>query len=319
MQLASSGGDGEYGPRRCKESGWRLCLSVFAVAALALAGCETQSARQSGPVSGAGVASGQASAPSSASSLISPGPTEPVPKSSPPSTATVPGLRNVRILDASFVGSGEGWLLARADCLTGSGNCTALLHTTDRGQHWTPAAPPPANVDGVHDCSSPCIAHIAFATATIGYAYGTDALFLTTDGGLRWTRQPGGADTLQTRDGRVIRLLSAHGGCPGPCGLRAQISSVGSSHWRPTLLPGGRIDAGTVSLQWTSGGRAFLETSQGQAGSLYFVNFYLSTDSGRHWTRRLDPCRSVAAAAAGVPMASSQMTVGPADGSLSLL
>ena len=47
--------------------------------------------------------------------------------------------------------------------------------------------------------------HIRFANQSIGYAYGPDALYMTTDGGTNWVRQAGmGADALETLSGNVV-------------------------------------------------------------------------------------------------------------------
>ena len=47
-------------------------------------------------------------------------------------------------------------------------------------------------------CATRCVQHIRFATDQIGYAFGPHALLMTTDGGLDWTPQSGGADALET-------------------------------------------------------------------------------------------------------------------------
>jgi photosystem II stability/assembly factor-like uncharacterized protein len=166
-------------------------------------------------------------------------------------------------------------------------------------------------------CTDGCIRSIRFATTMIGYAFGASALFMTNDGGATWTRQPGGADALETLNGNVIRLVSDHSGCPGPCNLQVKLAPVGSSTWTAVTLPGGVIDTGLATLT-RSGSAATIETSAGQAGSMHSVWLYTSADDGKSWTKRPDPCTTAGAAAVGAPQASQSITSG-ADGSISLL
>jgi photosystem II stability/assembly factor-like uncharacterized protein len=244
--------------------------------------------------------------------------TVPVTSSAPPPTrpARPTTLRDVRILDLTFAGPDDGWALASAACLSGSGRCTALLRTTD-GTSWRGMPGAAFNVDGVGDCADPCVQHLRFANDRIGYAFGPAALFLTTDGGASWHRQPGGADALETLNGDVIRLVSDHSGCPGPCNLRAETAAIGSSRWSTHRLGRAAVDAASVEFV-RSGRFSVVMSSAGQAGALRGVSLYTSADDGRSWTQRPDPCRSVGAAAAGDPASALSLAAG-GDGSVSLL
>ncbi|MGH8962558.1 MAG: hypothetical protein ACRDWT_15455 [Jatrophihabitantaceae bacterium] len=228
-------------------------------------------------------------------------------------------LSNVHVLDLSFVGNDDGWALATADCLgvSSAPACTAMLRTTNGGTTWRGMPTPPVNVLTSAGCAAPCIAHIRFANDQIGYAFGPSALFMTRNGGASWTKQPGGADALETLDGNVIRLVSDHSGCPGPCNLRVETAPIGSSTWTSGTLDTQVVNASGVSLT-RSGPNAIVETSTGQAASLYGVTLYSSSNDGRTWTKHADPCSTTGAAAAGVPMASTSVAAA-GDGSISIL
>jgi hypothetical protein len=165
-------------------------------------------------------------------------------------------------------------------------------------------------------CTDLCVQHIRFATADIGYAFGSSVFFTTTNGGQTWTRESGGADALESLNGNVIRLVSDHGGCPGPCNLRVERAPIGSEEWKSGTLDRQAIDAAVVTLVRT-GSRAFVETTSGPAGSLYRVMLYVSSDNGLSWSKRTDPCETVGAAAAGVPLASNSLAA--AGGAVSIV
>jgi hypothetical protein len=93
---------------------------------------------------------------------------------------------------------------------------------------------------------------IRFANDQVGYAYDPSVLFMTTDGGRSWQRQPGGAVALETLDRNVIRLVSDRTGCPGPCDLRVERSDIGSSTWTP--IGGTQSLSGVAGLQLTRAG-----------------------------------------------------------------
>jgi photosystem II stability/assembly factor-like uncharacterized protein len=219
----------------------------------------------------------------------------------PPAVATSSAaprvaLRDVRVLDLTFVSSDEGWALGSADCLHGSGRCTALLHTTD-GQTWHSMPGAAFNVAGVQNCADPCVDHLRFANGSVGYAYGPTALLMTTDGGLSWQRQPGGAVFLESLDGNVIRVLAPHTGCPAECFEGVQTAPIGSSHWTPAVLvptPSGSGSGGGFGMSFArgGGGDAYLLMLGHAAGggSTATSTLYRSTDRGQHWTSVGEPC-----------------------------
>jgi len=211
--------------------------------------------------------------------------------------AVPPSLTNVRVLDATFVGPKDGWLLAHADCLNKPGTCIAMLRTVDGGAHWTSMSPPPANVPGVENCAAPCVLHLRFATSSIGYAYGdgpSGAFFMTTNGGKTWTQEQDVSVTaLETLDGNVIRVSSVPVGCVPPgCGYAVQTAGIGSSKWTSRSLP---QDAGgmTTGAQLVRGGHdAYLLVTGHPAGGAQNATstLFVSTDDGATWSDRGEPC-----------------------------
>jgi photosystem II stability/assembly factor-like uncharacterized protein len=229
-------------------------------------------------------------------------------------------LTHVRVLDLTFVSNDEGWALATADCLDPKSStpfCTATLHTTNGGTSWRGVPTPPANVPSGSACAAPCIQHIRFATDRIGYAFGPATLFMTTDGGATWTLEPGGADTLETLDGNVIRVSAA---CLPGCPYRVQIAAIGTTSWRSVALPGAQAGMNSgVSLART-GGSAFMEIYGHVSGGAQNATsvLYTSTDDGATWTRRGEPCPQIGGGSAGSEVDSTAMT-SAADGSVTLM
>lgn len=230
-----------------------------------------------------------------------PSPTAPATRSTapnpPPATHVTPkevSLTHFQAIDLTFVGTENGWALGTADCLNGSGGpCAAMVRTTDGGATWHGMKPPPANVP-LLVCAAPCIQHIRFATSQIGYAWGPSAFFMTTDGGVNWQRQPGGADALETLDGNVIRVVDqAGGGCVPGCDYNVQTAPIGSATWRSIDLPGTYDNGSTTGVALVRvGNRAFIEVFGHPAGGGRDATslLYTSTDDGMSWTRHGEPC-----------------------------
>jgi photosystem II stability/assembly factor-like uncharacterized protein len=163
-----------------------------------------------------------------------------------------------------------------------------LLRTTD-GTSWHGMSGAAFNVDGVRNCADPCVTGLRFATDRIGYAYGPQALYMTTDGGAHWRRQPGGALALETLNGDVIRVdAGSPSGCPGPCNLEVATAAIGSGHWARTPL-----GASAIHVWLSRGGTAdYLLLTQNPAGGgdSQTSTLYRSVDGGRHWTAEGEPC-----------------------------
>jgi photosystem II stability/assembly factor-like uncharacterized protein len=222
--------------------------------------------------------------PTSAPTTTQPSTTQPstTATSVPPAPA---GLTNVQVADLTFYGDNDGWALGSADCLTGPGRCTAVLHTTD-GQHWTGMPGANFNVpDAQGQCADPCVVHLRFATPQIGYAFGPAAFFMTQDGGQSWQRQNGGAIALETLDNNVIRVTGTDGGCPGPCITGIENSAVGSSDWAASDFHLQGSFVGSVLLARGGGGDAYLLVTQNPAGGAANErsSLYRSLDKGLTW------------------------------------
>jgi hypothetical protein len=213
--------------------------------------------------------------------------------SSPTTTTTAPvdtsTLHDVKILDLTFADVDDGWALASADCIGGPGRCPAVLRTHD-GKDWQSAPLVGFNVPGqTGGCADPCVEHLRFATDDIGYAFGPTTLEMTTDGGLHWAEQSGGALFLETLKQNVIRVTSSHTGCPGPCDIRVQTAGLGSSSWTTQLGP--LNTAGDV--QFARGGDdAYLLLTGHVAGGGENApsTLYRSADDGASWQQGGEPC-----------------------------
>ena len=205
---------------------------------------------------------------------------------SPTSTGGTTGLSDVHVIDLTFVNENTGWALGSSDCVSGPGRCTALLRTTD-GTDWTPFADTsPFQVSGVDGCpAATCVDHLRFATSRIGYAYGPDALFRTTDGAQSWTKQTGGAVALETVNDDVIRL-STHGSA-----LTVSTADLGSTTWTTRSLPGVPAGAAGFALARTSSAAyvVSLATATGDPAS----TLWASTNDGQTWTERGPACGTV--------------------------
>jgi photosystem II stability/assembly factor-like uncharacterized protein len=195
-------------------------------------------------------------------------------------------LHHVRIVDLTFARTDLGWALASADCVRGSGRCTALLRTSD-GTSWHSMPGAAFNVDGVKGCADPCVTNLRFATDQIGYAYGPSALFMTTDGGASWTQQLGfGADALESLNGNVIMAGS------GPRGPVFQRAAIGSTKWTPIDLPGGPVmlTQGNVFLARVKRTVVLLASAYNPAkGYQNPAVFYRSGDDGITWHKSSEP------------------------------
>lgn len=174
----------------------------------------------------------------------------------------------------------------------------------------------PFNVDGVQNCAAPCVHHIRFATDLIGYAYSSDVLFMTTDGGSHWQPQPGrGAEALETLDGNVIRLVSDRGGCPGPCNVHVETALLGTSTWTTVHLQPGDIDPVGVQLSRSGSDAYVLATGRTAGGAADQTStLYISTDNGASWNPRSEPCPQASAQANKITTEVDSVAVAAAPG-----
>ncbi len=153
------------------------------------------------------------------------------------------------------------WLLGTAPC--GSGQCTAIVRTTDGGRTFTRLAAPPTTR----------ITNIRFADPLNGYAYGP-TLWSTHDGGLTWTQAPLGAGDLAIADGYAYAITSTGRAIPS-----LMRSPVGTDAWQvpPGLAGRPGVSAHGFSGLWVEGPTVIV-----QAGPRLLV----STDQGTHFRAR---------------------------------
>ena len=216
----------------------------------------------------------------------SPEPTAPTTASSPPSATSSqpgPGIGPVpnafRISDLTFVSANDGWALGSGQCFNNpSSRCIAVLRTSDGGKDWVSVPNPGAHISINGSCADPCVTNIRFATKDIGYAFGPSALFVTIDGGTHWRRQSGGASSLEVENGTALR--SSNG--------KVQIADVGGDSWQAASLPS-NLQFDTFVMR--SAHNAYVLTVPASAGGDKLVqHVYASTDDGKTWTDRGDPC-----------------------------
>jgi photosystem II stability/assembly factor-like uncharacterized protein len=200
-------------------------------------------------------------------------------------------LHGVTVLDLTFVSENEGWALASADCTSGAGRCSALFHVNG-GKWGSLPNSTPFNVTGVTGgCGYPCVTNIRFANPQVGYAFGPEAFLMTLDGGHHWARQDGGAIALESLDGNVIRVTaSSASGCPGPCNVAVETSSIGSTKWTRADLPS--VSGTGISFSRGQPSNAYLLVTRSPAGGAADATstLYRSTDDGASWQALGEPC-----------------------------
>lgn len=300
-------------PRPTHPSRWRNwtipVVAAGAVAAAAVIVVAVQNVHTSGH-HGAPVAThaGPTSAP-----VTNPAPSGSVSATTPatPSTAvgTRPGVTHFQATDLSFVGT-EAWALGTADCTTGPGSgCAALLHSTNSGVTWQVINNPPANVPQAGTCNDPCVRNIRFATDKIGYAYGLNVFFMTTDGGTTWQSQPGGALALETLDGNVIRVDT---GCLPGCPVTVETAPIASVSWTKRALPGTMPSDG-ASLERVASNAYLIFYGHVAGGAQNATSvLFVSHDDGATWVNNGEPCPADAShAAAGGEVDSTAIAAAP--------
>jgi len=203
------------------------------------------------------------------------------------------GLRGGYLWDLAWVSDRLGWALVGVPC--GQALCPRIARTRDGGRSWVELPTPPAGLLGGGCARLPCVEHLRFATATVGYLFGP-SLLVTRDGGRTWSRLAGPpVESLEPGSGTVVRIVYDHEGCPGPCRRSVEVASVGSARWRVLLanmpvLTGSRAVTARVIR---AGPHALYIPIYGDlaagAGTQQ-TTIYRSLDSGRTWSHLPDPC-----------------------------
>src|SRR2546421_6894783 len=208
--------------------------------------------------------------------VTSPPPTGASPGGSSPSAA---GGGNVG-QSITFVSPSQAWVLAGARCA--GGLCAVVLHTLDRGQHWSLLARLPATLGR----GAGNVSEIRFANPQDGWAF-DPALWATHDGGLHWHQVaiPGPVAALEAANGSAWAVLQPCALSSAPqCSTPATLvrTQVASDNWQP--VPGLSIPSreATLALQR----QAVYVLAPGSPAM-----FLLAAD-GTHFSRLADPCQA---------------------------
>jgi photosystem II stability/assembly factor-like uncharacterized protein len=216
--------------------------------------------------------------------------------------------------DLTWVSNDDGWALGTASC--GNPPCTSILRTTDGGRSWVGIPAPRAYLTATDTCTNACdqVSNLRFASPLIGYAYGPNSFYLTTDGGATWRKQSGYAYGLEVVAGSVLRVSAQAAGCEPGCTFRLQRSAIGSDSWRDVSLPAGGRSAG--ALLAASGHTVVLATRANVAGGAEDATavLFTSRDGGSNWHTVGEPCPRRGAG----EVDSWNVTVAP-DGSITVL
>ncbi len=206
-----------------------------------------------------------------------------------------------RAVDLTWISNSVGWALGTAPC--GQPPCTSIVRTTDGGRSWIGIPAPKARLLQTDSCPSACdqVSGLRFANAQVGYAFGPNSLFLTTDGGASWQRQPGGsAYSLEIVDGSALRVTGQQPGCAPGCTFAVQRAALGSADWQNLPLPAGGQMAGA---QLAASGRTVVLATFGHvAGGAENATsvLFTSTDGGAGWRKVGEPCPQGSGASAEV-------------------
>jgi len=150
------------------------------------------------------------------------------PSTAPAESPSAPAATRVvgsPVLDVTFVSATHGWALTAG----------AMYETTDGGGHWQRARLPVSS-----------IAHVRFATASVGYAWDADGrLWLTTDDTQSW--RSGGLSSVDSLEASGGTVWATAGTPPYPDVWRSDLAStvwtkLGSTPNRGgELLPHGEV------------------------------------------------------------------------------
>ena len=206
-------------------------------------------------------------------------------------------LSSTYIVDLTWVSEDTGWALSAARC--GRLLCPRIAATVNGGRSWTALPDPPAYLStssaATYCTRPPCVDHLRFATATIGYLFGP-SLLITRDGGETWTRVASPpVESLEPGPDTVVRLVYDHDGCPGPCQRTLEAAPAGSDHWRVLLADlSADTSSSAVNAQVIRAGAEVIYVpiygNLAAGAGTQQTTIYRSLDAGRSWARLADPC-----------------------------
>jgi photosystem II stability/assembly factor-like uncharacterized protein len=249
----------------------------------------------------------------------------PTPSATPPASSGAPstpaqgGLPDggpvpsgFRAVDLTWVSNDMGFALGTAPCNTAP--CTSIVRTVDGGKSWVGLPAPKAMLSQTDTCTGNCdqVTHLRFANPEVGYAFSPNALFLTTDGGRHWAKQPGAsAYSLEIVEGMVLRVGGQAPYCAPGCDFKVQRAPIGGTDWQDVALPAGGQNAGAQLA--TSGRTAVLATFGRTAGGADNATsvLFTSTDNGSSWRKVGEPCPRISGGVAGGEVDTVAVTVAP--------
>jgi photosystem II stability/assembly factor-like uncharacterized protein len=164
-------------------------------------------------------------------------------------------------------------MLGTADCLTGTGTCSAVVRTTDGGASFDGIPGPPVGPGAV--------SQLRFASALDGYAFGP-GLWQTTTGGSSWTdvSVPGQVSELEAAGGEAYLLTTGPTGATSPS-VELLTAPVGSSQWHVVATPG---PLGFGARFVLSGSDLYLLAGNGDRA------LFVSVDQGGQFSQQSNPC-----------------------------
>jgi hypothetical protein len=272
-------------PSRIRVTPRALACAAVAVTA-ALTACGTGSPGTAGASAGSTVSASSAPVATSPSATTAAAPA-PIATAAATATAGGRGLAGFKATSVTFVSPEEAFVLGTTACAHAP--CTAIAATPDRGGKWEELPAPAVPLGDPFANSGQAAAWgIRFADPEYGFVFG-NGLWVTTDGGERWTAiaGPGGSIVdLEVIDGQVLALSY-------PCSARSGCGQLGTLYRR--ALSGGPWLAVTP----VSGARV-IATQARVAAVLDLSRVVVTGDGGLTFAVRATPCAGSGSAGSAV-------------------